>query len=59
MLCIISGFLVLAAGKYLPLKFRAGIGFQPISPEELKMTSELARSRSASHHLVSPSRPGF
>ncbi len=33
-------FLVLAAGSYLPVTVRAGEGFQPISPEELKMTSE-------------------
>jgi hypothetical protein len=33
-------FLVLAAGEYAPFTVRAGIGFQPISPEELKMTSE-------------------
>ena len=33
-------FLVLAAGSYLPVPVRAGEGFQPISPEELKMTSE-------------------
>jgi transglutaminase-like putative cysteine protease len=32
--------LVLAAGKYFPSTVRAGIGFQPVSPEELKMTSE-------------------
>ncbi len=33
-------FLVLAAVQYLPVAVRAGEGFQPISPEELKMTSE-------------------
>jgi Domain of Unknown Function with PDB structure (DUF3857) len=33
-------FLVLAAVEYSPVTVRAGIGFQPISPEELKMTSE-------------------
>src|ERR1700729_2796650 len=33
-------FLVLAAAKYPSLKARASEGFQPISPEELKMTSE-------------------
>jgi hypothetical protein len=33
-------FLVLAAGEYHPTAVHAGIGFQPISPEELKMTSE-------------------
>ena len=33
-------FLVLAAGKYSPVTALAGVGFQPISPEELKMTSE-------------------
>lgn len=33
-------FLVLAAAKYPPVTVRAGEGFQPISPEELKMTSE-------------------
>jgi hypothetical protein len=32
--------LILAAGEYLPVTVSAGIGFQPISPEELKMTSE-------------------
>jgi len=32
--------LVLAAGEYRPVAVRAGMGFQPISPEELKMTSE-------------------
>jgi len=32
-------FLVLAATDY-PLTVHAGIGFQPVSPEELKMTSE-------------------
>jgi hypothetical protein len=31
---------VLAAGRYLPVTVRAGAGFQPISPEELKTTSE-------------------
>jgi hypothetical protein len=36
--CIV--FLVFAAGRYLPVAVRAGDGFQPISPEELKMTSE-------------------
>jgi Domain of Unknown Function with PDB structure (DUF3857) len=35
-------FLVLAAAAagYLPITIRTGQGFQPISPEELKMTSE-------------------
>jgi Domain of Unknown Function with PDB structure (DUF3857) len=33
-------FLVLAAGHFLPVTVRAGDGFQPVSPEELKMTSE-------------------
>lgn len=34
-------FLVLAAGKYFPVTVSAsGIGFQPVSTEELKMTSE-------------------
>ena len=33
-------FLVLAAAEYSPVTVRAGVGFQPISPEELKMTSE-------------------
>src|SRR5258706_10365630 len=33
-------FLILAAGQYPPVTVRAGLGFQPISPEELKMTSE-------------------
>src|SRR5258706_12582536 len=33
-------FLILAAGQYAPVTVRAGLGFQPISPEELKMTSE-------------------
>ena len=32
-------FLVLA-GLYFPVTVRAGEGFQPVSPEELKMTSE-------------------
>jgi len=32
--------LVLAAGEYPSVTVRAGEGFQPISPEELKMTSE-------------------
>jgi len=32
--------LVLAAGKFFPSPVCAGIGFQPVSPEELKMTSE-------------------
>ncbi len=36
--CVVS--LVLAAGSYLPVVVLAGEGFQPISPEELKMTSE-------------------
>jgi hypothetical protein len=31
---------VLAAGKYSPVTALAGVGFQPISPEELKMTGE-------------------
>jgi Domain of Unknown Function with PDB structure (DUF3857) len=33
-------FLVLAAVEYPPVRVHAGVGFQPISPEELKMTSE-------------------
>jgi len=33
-------FLILAAAKYPVVVVRASIGFQPISPEELKMTSE-------------------
>ncbi|MFZ0276562.1 MAG: DUF3857 domain-containing protein [Candidatus Sulfotelmatobacter sp.] len=33
-------FLVLGAAKYPPVTVRASEGFQPISPEELKMTSE-------------------
>jgi hypothetical protein len=33
-------FLILAAAKYPSVKARASEGFQPISPEELKMTSE-------------------
>ena len=33
-------FLVLAAAGFLPITVRASQGFQPISPEELKMTSE-------------------
>jgi hypothetical protein len=33
-------FLVLAAGHFLPVTVRAGDGFQPVSPEELKVTSE-------------------
>jgi hypothetical protein len=33
-------FIVLAAGSYLPVAVRAGQGFQSVSPEELKMTSE-------------------
>lgn len=33
-------FLVLAAVEYAPVTVRAVIGFQPISPEELKMTKE-------------------
>jgi Domain of Unknown Function with PDB structure (DUF3857) len=32
--------LVLAAGQFRPITVHAGIGFQPISQEELKMTSE-------------------
>jgi Domain of Unknown Function with PDB structure (DUF3857) len=32
--------LVLAAGWFFPSAVCAGIGFQPVSPEELKMTSE-------------------
>jgi hypothetical protein len=32
--------LILAAAEYLPVTVRAGEGFQPVSPEELKMTSE-------------------
>jgi cyclic lactone autoinducer peptide len=32
--------LVLAAGKYFSSTVCAGVGFQPVSPEELKMTSE-------------------
>ena len=35
-----TAFLVLAAVEYSPVTVRAGVGFQPISPEELKMTSE-------------------
>ena len=33
-------FLVFAAGRYHPVAVLAGEGFRPISPEELKMTSE-------------------
>jgi hypothetical protein len=33
-------FLVLAAGEYRSISVRAGLGFQPVSPDELKMTSE-------------------
>jgi hypothetical protein len=33
-------FLILAAGKFFPSKVAAGIGFQPVSSEELKMTAE-------------------
>jgi len=33
-------FLLLAAATYPAVTVRAGVGFQPISPEELKMTSE-------------------
>jgi hypothetical protein len=33
-------FLLLAAAEYPPVTVLAGVGFQPISPEELKMTSE-------------------
>lgn len=33
-------FLILAAAKYPSVKARASEGFQPVSPEELKMTSE-------------------
>ena len=33
-------FLILAAGKFFPPKVAAGIGFQPVSSEELKMTAE-------------------
>lgn len=33
-------FLLLAAGKHSPVIVHAGEGFQPVSPEELKMTSE-------------------
>lgn len=33
-------FLVLAAAEFFPTTAQAGIGFQPVSPDELKMTSE-------------------
>ena len=33
-------FLILAAGRFFPSKVSAGVGFQPISSEELKMTGE-------------------
>ena len=33
-------FLILATAEYAPVAVHAGVGFQPISPEELKMTSE-------------------
>jgi hypothetical protein len=33
-------FLVLAAAELFPSTASAGIGFQPVSPDELKMTSE-------------------
>jgi hypothetical protein len=36
--CVV--FLLLAAAEYPPATVLAGVGFQPISPEELKMTSE-------------------
>ena len=39
-LCIGVSLLVLVAGELFPTKVSAGIGFQPISQEELKMTSE-------------------
>lgn len=37
-LCAVT--LVFAVGKFNPAPVSAGVGFQPISPEELKMTSE-------------------
>jgi hypothetical protein len=37
---LLALFLILAAGKFFPSKVCAGIGFQPVSQEELKMTSE-------------------
>ena len=33
-------FLILATAEYAPVAVHAGVGFQPISSEELKMTSE-------------------
>jgi hypothetical protein len=33
-------FLILAVAEFFPSTASAGIGFQPVSPEELKMTSE-------------------
>src|SRR6202167_610886 len=33
-------FLILAVAEFFPSTATAGIGFQPVSPEELKMTSE-------------------
>jgi hypothetical protein len=33
-------FLILAVAEYAPVTVCAGIGFQPVSPEELKMTGE-------------------
>jgi len=35
-----TAFLILAASEYPSVTVHAGMGFQPISPEELKMTSE-------------------
>jgi len=35
-----AAFLILAASEYPSVTVHAGLGFQPISPEELKMTSE-------------------
>jgi transglutaminase-like putative cysteine protease len=39
-IAICVSILVLAAGRLRPITVNAGIGFQPISQEELKMTSE-------------------
>jgi hypothetical protein len=40
LIALSSIFLLLAGGSYRPVKVLAGVGFQPIDPAELKMTSE-------------------
>ena len=43
----------ITAATLLPPLAAAGVGFQPVVPEELKMTERAAGSRGTRHHLCS------